>query len=238
MLRDLLLTYISRPLARLLIRIGALPALRFCFHHVPALERLNEELEKDLAEWIRGSILLLLITANMEIWLWHPLIPFPDLLDAHKWFGVGLRIMLAIAVVQMMPDQELFTVIHPGPRLPHFPPCLSLRDKIRIAARPMLIGFFWQHLSRSSPVFAILAVIFSGWIGWVCYAMAVLQYLVIGLVTSRDRAIDVLLIFDEQMATRRHELVRQVRILSEFARNEAAFDQEQFQVHNDSRCGD
>src|SRR5579885_179408 len=194
MLRDLLLTYISRPLARLLIRIGALPALRFCFHHVPALERLNEELEKDLAEWIRGSILLLLITANMEIWLWHPLIPFPDLLDAHKWFGVGLRIMLAIAVVQMMPDQELFTVIHPGPRLPHFPPCLSLRDKIRIAARPMLIGFFWQHLSRSSPVFAILAVIFSGWIGWVCYAMAVLQYLVIGLVTSRDRAIDVLLI--------------------------------------------
>ncbi len=238
MLRDWLLTYISRPLARVLIRMGALPALRFCFHHVPALERLNEELEKDLAEWIRASILLLLVTANMEVLLWHPLIPFPDLLDAHKWFGVGLRIMLAVAVVQMMPDQELFTVIHPGPRLPHFPPDASVWEKVRLSTKPLLIGFFWQHLSRSSPVFAILAVIFTGWIGWACYAMAALQYLFIGLVTSRDRAIDVLLIFDEQMAARRHELVRQVRILSEFARSEAAFDQQEVHVHNESRCGD
>jgi hypothetical protein len=238
MLRDLLLTYISRPLARLLIRLGALPALRFCFHHVPALERLNDELEKDLAEWIRGSLLLLLVTANVEVLLWHPLIPFPDLLDAHKWFGVGLRIMLAVAVIQMMPDQELFTVIHPGPRLPHFPPGASFAAKVRLAAKPVGLGMLWQHLSRSSPVFAILAVIFTGWVGWLCYIMASLQYLFIGLVTSRDRAIDMLLIFDEQMAARRHELVRQVRILSDFARSEAAFDQQEFQVHNESRCGD
>jgi len=238
MLRDLLLTYITRPLARLIIRLGALPALRFCFHHVPALERLNDELEKDLAEWIRASILLLLITANMEVLLWHPLIPFPDLLDAHKWFGVFLRLMLAVAVIQMMPDQELFTVIHPGPRMPAFPPGTSLAGKIRCCAKPLCLGFFWQHLSRSSPVFAILAVIFTGWIGWVCYGMAVLQYLFIGLVTSRDRAIDVLMVFDAQMAARRHELVRQVRVLSEFARQEPAFDQEEFQVHNESRCGD
>jgi hypothetical protein len=238
MLREWLLIYFTRPLARLLIRMGAVPALRFCFHHVPALERLNDELEKDLAEWIRASILLLLITANMEVLLWHPLIPFPDLLDAHKWFGVGLRIMLAIAVVQMMPDQELFTVIHPGPRLPHLPAGSSLVTQVRLAAKPLSIGFFWQHLSRSSPVFAILAVIFTGWVGWACYGMAVLQYLFIGLVTSRDRAIDVLMVFDEQMATRRHELVRQVRILSEFARSEAALDQAELQVHNESHCGD
>jgi hypothetical protein len=238
MLRDLLLTYLTRPLARLIIRVAALPALRFCFHHVRALERLNDELEKDLAEWLRGSLLLLLVTANMEVLLWHPLIPFPDLLDAHKWFGVGLRIMLAVAVVQMMPDQELFTVIHPGPRIPRFSPGSSLATKLRLSAKPLGIGFFWQHLSRSSPVFAILAVIFTGWIGWVCYAMAVLQYLIIGLVTSRDRAIDVLMVFDEQMAARRHELVRQVSVLSEFARSEAAFDQQEFQVHNESRCGD
>jgi hypothetical protein len=238
MLRDWLLTYFTRPLARLFIRMGAVPALRFCFHHVPALERLNDELEKDLAEWIRASILLLLITANMEVLLWHPLIPFPDLLDAHKWFGVGLRIMLAIAVVQMMPDQELFTVIHPGPRLPHFPPGSSLATKMRLAAKPLSIGFFWQHLSRSSPVFAILAVIFTGWIGWVCYGMAALQYLFIGLVTSRDRAIDVLMVFDEQMAARRHELVRQVRILSEFARSEADLDRAPLPAHNETHCGD
>lgn len=238
MIRDLLLTYLTRPLARMLIRLGALPALRFCFHHVPALERLNDELEKDLAEWIRGSLLLLLITANMEVRLWHHIFPFPDLLDAHQWFGVGLRILLAVAVVQMMPDQELFTVIHPGPRLPKFPPCTPLGEKVRLAAKPLAIGFFWQHLSRSSPVFAILSVIFTGWVGWMCYGIAIFQYLFIGLVTSRDRAIDVLMVFDEQMAARRHELVRQVRILSEFARSEAAFDQDEFQAHNESRCGD
>jgi hypothetical protein len=238
MIRELLLTYFTRPLARLIIRVAALPALRFCFHHVRALERLNDELEKDLAEWIRGSLLLLLVTANVEMWLWHPLIPFPELLDAHRWFGVGLRIMLAVAVVQMMPDQELFTVIHPGPRIPRFPPNTSLADKIRLSAKPIGIGMFWQHLSRSSPVFAILAVIFPGWIGWGCYGMAVLQYLIIGLVTSRDRAIDVLMLFDVQMAARRHELVRQVRVLSDFAKNEAAFDQEEFRVHNETHCGD
>jgi hypothetical protein len=238
MLRELLLIYITRPLARLIIRMGALPALRFCFHHVRALERLNDELEKDLAEWIRGSLLLLLITANMEVLLWHKLIPYPDLLDAHKWFGVGLRIMLAIAVIQMMPDQELFTVIHPGPRIPKFPPCTSLADKLRLCAKPVGLGMFWQHLSRSSPVFAILAVIFTGWIGWFCYGMAALQYLFIGLVTSRDRAVDVLLVFDEQMAARRHELVRQVSVLTEFTRNEAAFEERELQVHKESHCGD
>jgi hypothetical protein len=238
MLREWLLIYFTRPLARLIIRMGAVPALQFCFHHVPALERLNDELEKDLAEWIRASLLLLLVTANMEVWLWHPLIPFPDLLDAHQWFGVGLRIMLAVAVVQMMPDQELFTVIHPGPRLPHFPPCSSFATKVKLAAKPLCIGWFWQHLSRSSPVFAILAVIFPGAIGWACYAVASLQYLVIGLVTSRDRAIDVLMVFDAQMAARRHELVRQVRILTEFTKNEAAFDEKTLQVHNESHCGD
>ena len=238
MLREWLLTYFTRPLARLIIRLAALPALRFCFHHVRALDRLDDELEKDLAEWIRGSLLLLLVTANMEVLLWHPLIPFPQLLDAHQWFGVGLRILVAIAVVQMMPDQELFTVIHPGPRLPNFPPGTSFRGRIRLCAAPLGVGLFWQHLSRSSPVFAILAVIFTGWVGWLCYGMAVLQYLIIGLVTSRDRAIDVLMLFDVQMAARRHELVRQIRVLSEFSRSEAVLEQPELQVHNETHCGD
>jgi hypothetical protein len=238
MLRDWLLEYFTRPLARLIIRVAALPALRFCFHHVRALDRLDDELEKDLAEWIRGSILLLLVTANMEVLLWHHVIPFPQLIDAHQWFGVGLRILLAVAVVQMMPDQELFTVIHPGPRIPHFPPGTSLLDRIRLCANPLGLGLFWQHLSRSSPVFAILAVIFPGWVGWICYAMAVVQYLIIGLVTSRDRAIDVLMLFDVQMAARRHELVRQVRVLNEFTRTETALEQQEFHVHNETHCGD
>src|SRR5580658_9465500 len=104
-MRDLVFEYLLRPVARqltrLIIRLAATPALRFLFHHVPALERLDQELEKDLAEWFRGSLLLLLVTANMEVLLWHNLVPFRDMLDKHGWLGVGLRIMLAIGVIQM-----------------------------------------------------------------------------------------------------------------------------------------
>lgn len=242
-MRDLLLTYIfrpvARPLTRFIVSLAAVPALHFLFRHVSSLERLDDELEKDLAEWFRGSFLLLLVTANIEVALWHNVIPLPELLDKHGWLGLGLRIMLAIGVVQLMPDQELFSVIHPGPRLPHFK-----RDRPRwrqIAAdwKPLSIGFLCQHLSRSSPVFAILAVIFTGKIGWVCYGFAIVQYLIIGLATSRTRAINVLLLFDEQMALRRRELMRQFGVIAEFARHEAAFDQEPHDANGESPpCGD
>jgi hypothetical protein len=46
------------------------------------------------------------------------------------------------------------------------------------------------------------------------------------------------LVFDEQMAARRHELVRQVTVLTEFTRSEAAFDQQELQVQKESHCGD
>ena len=75
-----------------------------------------------------------------------------------------------------------------------------------------LKGVVCQHINRSSPVFAILAVIAPGWIGWLCYGMALLQYLIIGLVTSRDRAIDVLSVFDEQVRLRRDELIREFQL--------------------------
>ncbi len=137
-MRDILLDYIFRPLARPLTRfivsLAALPALHFIFRHVHSLERLDDEVEKDLAEWFRGSFLLLLVTANVEAALWHNVIPLPDLLDKHGWLGLGLRIMLAIGVVQLMPDQELFTIIHPGPRLPRFRPGRS-----RLAANCRLL---------------------------------------------------------------------------------------------------
>ena len=132
MLREWLLTYFARPLTRLIMRLAALPALRFCS---TTSRRSNVWTTSWRRIWRNGfaaSLLLLLVTANMEVLLWHPLIPFPDLMDEHKWFGVGLRIMLAIAVVQLMPDQELFTVIHPGPRIPRFPPGTSLGGKIRL----------------------------------------------------------------------------------------------------------
>jgi hypothetical protein len=238
-MRDLVFEYLLRPFARVLtrlfIRLAATPALQFAFHHIPALERLDQELEKDLAEWFRGSLLLLLVTANMEVLLWHNLIPFRELLDKHGWLGVGLRIMLAIGVIQLMPDQEFFTVVHPGPRL-HFTRRRPLWPQLRASWKDLSIGFLCQHLSRTSPVFVILAVIFDGTVGWVCYALAIIQYLIIGLVTSRDRAIDVLTIFDAQMALRRRELMRQVGVIHEFALHESAFDQEP--KESDDLCGD
>jgi hypothetical protein len=241
-MRDLLIEYLFRPLARpltrLVVRLAALPALRYLFRHVSTLDRLDDELEKDLAEWFRGCLLLLLVTANVEVALWHNVIPFPELLDNHQWVGVGLRILLAIAVVQMMPDQELFTLIHPGPRIPPFRRDCSRWSQVRACWKPVLVGFLCQHLSRSSPVFAILAVIFSGKPGWICYGLACFQYLIIGLVTSRDRAIDVLILFDAQMAARRHELLRQSGILREFARHEDAFDPDPSDSRSESKCGD
>ena len=49
-------------------------------------------------------------------------------------------------------------------------------------------------------------------VGWICYLIAITQYLIIGLVTSRDRAIDVLSEFDRQVAKRRQEIVEEFRL--------------------------
>ena len=123
----------------------AVPAMQFLFRHVSTLERLDDELEKDLAEWFRGSFLLLLVTANIEAALWHNVIPFPDLLDKHGWLGLGLRIMLAIGVVQLMPDQELFSVIHPGPEFP------LQAGPFAAAANRRLLEAAFDRISLSAP---------------------------------------------------------------------------------------
>ena len=49
-------------------------------------------------------------------------------------------------------------------------------------------------------------------VGWVCYLLAIAQYLIIGLVTSRDRAMDVLSEFDRAVAERRRELIDEFEI--------------------------
>ena len=242
-MRDLLITYvfrpIARPLTRLIISLVTLPALRFVFRHVSTLERLDDELEKDLAEWFRGAFLLFLVTANVEVLLWHNVIPFPELLDKHGWVGVGLRLMLAVAVVQLMPDQELFTVIHPGPRLPRLHHGTSRWEQFAKCWKHLCVEFLCQHLSRSSPVLAMLAVIFTGPVGWICYGLAIFQYLIIGLMTSRATAVNVLLVFDEQVAARRRELMRQLGVIKEFARHETAFDQEPPPTNDEQTpCGD
>lgn len=214
-----------RPAVRFLVGALAIPAFRLFLRKVVRLQELDRELEKDLEQWFRGSLLLLVATANMEkaLFGWVPL----DLQGQYAWLAVGLRVMLAIGVIEAMPDQELFSVIHPGPPKLKWPKDNRLAY-FRAQVRPVCRGLLCQHLNRSSPVFAILAAIFGGpapvpgepwqphhyhWlIGWICYTLAITQYLIIGLVTSRDKALDALAEFDRRVAERRRELVEEFEV--------------------------
>lgn len=203
-----------RPLIRLLVGLIAIPLFRLFLRRLVRLQELDRELEKDLEQWFRGSLLLLVATANMEQYLfgWVPI----DLQDDYAWLAVGLRLLVAIGVIEAMPDQELFAVIHPGPPRVRFP--RGFIADVRDNWREIIKGIACKHLNRSSPVFAIMSAIFGGpndshWVvGWVCYFLAITQYLMIGLVTSKDKALDALSEFDRQVARRRRELIDEFEI--------------------------
>lgn len=221
LLRLLTLQVVSpvlRPLIRLVVGFVAVPLFRLFVHRVVRIERLSSELTKDLEQWVRGSLVLLVATANVEYDLIGPLlegvgIHSPKLAQNLDWFSLGLRLLVAVGVIEAMPDQALFSIIHPGPSRLLFPKGRRWR-----AAReqwwPFCRGMLCRHLDRSSSVFAILSVIFGGerdrLVGWVCYLLAITQFLIIGLVSSRDKALDVLSEFDQQVHLRREELASQM----------------------------
>lgn len=231
-----LLKPIVRPVTRLIVGFVAVPCFRLFTRHVLRIERLDAELEKDLEQWFRGALLLLVATQNMETALFpwvEPVIearfakymaereseggeevtPKLAVKDSDSgWVLLGLRVMLAIGVIQMMPDQELFAVIHHGPPKLDIDRRKKLWPQLRQRAWPVLKGYICVHINRSSPVFAILAAIAPGRPGWICYGMALLQYLIIGLITSRDKAMDVITIFDETVQRRREELVKEFEL--------------------------
>lgn len=204
---------VLRPLMRFLLGAIAIPLFRLFLRKVIRLQDMDEELEKDLEEWFRGAILLLAATRNMEHLLfgWLPL----DLDGKDQWVGVMFRLLLAIGVIETMPDQELFAVIHGGP-----PPIKYTREKgVRGWLREMrnnfgaiATGLACQHLNRWSPVLAIMAAITAGWVGWICYVLAIVQYLIIGLVTSKDKAVGVLSEFDRQVAMRRRAIIEEFHL--------------------------
>lgn len=202
-----LLRPVLRPLTRFLVGAIAIPLFRLFLKRVVRLQDLDAELEKDLEQWFRGSLLLLVATRNMEeaLFGWVPL----NLQGEDQWIAVGFRLLLAIGVIEAMPDQELFAVIHPGPPKLKFNKEKGYFRCAREQCWPYIRGYICQHLNRSSPVFAILAAIAPGTVGWVCYGVAVAQYLIIGLVTSRDKAMDVLAVFDETVGERRRQLVEE-----------------------------
>ncbi len=222
-----------RPLVRIIVGLLALPLFRMFLKRVIRLQELDAELEKDLEQWFRASLLLLVATYNMEQILFDP---FFELLGDPGWFGdergdmilLGFRLLLAIGVVETMPDQELFSIIHPGPPKLEFGRKNGYWREFKAKFRPLVKGIVCQHLQRSSPVFAILAAIpppvvetsslgqtalvEQTWIGWTCYLIAITQYLIIGLVTSVDKVADVLSEFDKQVQVRRRELIDEFSI--------------------------
>ena len=278
-----------RPITRVLVGVIAIPIFRFIMRRVFRLQDLDDELEKDLEQWFRGALLLLAASANMEHLLFGWMTKL-DWMDRADWLTMGLRLMLAIGVIEAMPDQELFAVIHPGP--PKVKPGKSFLKEFWRMKWLFLKGFVCQHLNRSSPVLAMMAAIVGAqiltvseveqakldkltyvqwgyvqqitpmvpaqqalamsmshendrdfrlnlseviqidsqfrrsrerWIvGWCCYLLAITQYLIIGLVTSRDRAMDVLSEFDRAVAVRRKQLMEEFEIPEDVAANQAA----------------
>lgn len=212
---------IFKPLLRLLIGALAIPLFRLFLRRILKLQNLDAELEKDLEHWFRGSLLLLVATANMEDTLfgWIPqVLGWGDPASEGTGFDgksgvffMAMRIMLAIGVTEAMPDQELFSIIHPGPPKLRFPKGRRIQA-LREQCWPFFKGLICQHLNRSSQVLAILSAIFSGSTGWTCYVLACIQYLIIGLVTSKDRALDVLSEFDKQIKIRRRQLVEDLHL--------------------------
>ncbi|HET6426623.1 MAG TPA: DNA topoisomerase I [Planctomycetaceae bacterium] len=205
-----LLALTLKPLVRIILGMIVAPLFRVTLHRVIKKE-LNEELEKDIAQWLRGSLLLLIATANTESFFFH-WVP-PQFREEHVWL-LATRLLLAISVIEAMPDQALFSIIHPGPPKPNL-------DRRRIIGSTLeyipkfLFGLVCQHLNRSSPVLAILAVFVEGRIGWVCYGFAIFNYLIIGLVSSKDKALDVLQQFDRVMAEKRQEIKEELPLEQE-----------------------
>ncbi|RYD31454.1 MAG: DNA topoisomerase I, partial [Verrucomicrobiaceae bacterium] len=188
MMNQLIFKPVLRPLVRIVSGLVAIPVFRFLLRRVLRVHTNDAELERDLEHWFRGSVLLLAATKNLEDMLfgwteWH-----------RDWLTLGLRLMLAIGVIESMPDQDLFALVHKGPPRLRFTP-EGLREAWR-RRLDFLRGLGVIHLKRSSPVLIIMCVVIGSdergeaerTVGWCCYGMAVAQYLIIALSTDRHRA--------------------------------------------------
>lgn len=205
------LSPVLRPATRFIIGFIAIPLLRLVRTKVVHTKEWDEEFEKDIEQWFRASALLFFATKNVELAIGGWLDPKFNISLDH-WYVAAGRLLLAIGVIEAMPDQELFAIVHPGPPKPTWDRSKGIRENVSSQAWPIFRGVVAVYLKRSSPVLAIMAAIIGGTPGWVCFCMALVQYLVIGLVTSRDKAIDVLSEFDKQVAIRRKRLVEEFQI--------------------------
>ena len=188
----------------------AIPLFRLVVHKSGRIAKLEAELEKDLEEWFRAALVLLVATANMEhlIFGW---VPF-DLLGDERWIGAFFRLLLVVGVIELMPDQALFSVLHSGPL--NLPIGKRLFHNLWNNRTDWIKKIGAVHLNRSSPVFAMMSAIFGGEpdapgtsIGWICYVLAIVQYLIIALITSVDKAGELLEKYDKAIGEQRKDLV-------------------------------
>ena len=208
--RNLVFKPVLRPLFRVLTGALAIPAFRFVMQRLLRRKGLSKEMERDLEMWFRGAVILLAATANLEDFLfgWLPWHKSED-----PWLTMLLRLLLAVGVIENMPDQDVFGIVHRGPPQAKWTSLSGLREVWR-RRREFILGFCVIHLKRSSPVFVIMTVIFGNapgtrefTVGWVFYGLAVAQYLIIGLVTERDRIAGLLQQFDRGADVIRREIM-------------------------------
>lgn len=201
---------IIKTLTRILVGLIAIPLFRLVVHKSGRIAKLEAELEKDLEEWFRAALVLLVATANMEhlIFGW---VPF-DLLGDERWVGAFFRLLLVVGVIELMPDQALFSVLHSGPL--NLPIGKRLFHNLWNNRTDWIKKIGAVHLNRSSPVFAMMSAIFGGEpdapgtsIGWICYVLAIVQYLIIALITSADKAGGLLEKYDKAIGEQRKDLV-------------------------------
>jgi hypothetical protein len=207
MIRNLIITAL-RPVLRLVSGLIAIPIFRFLLRRVFRVQATDAELERDLENWFRGAVIMLAATANMEQFLFE-WVPGKD------WVTLVLRLLLAVGVIESMPDEDVFSILHRGP-----PKLRLTRVSGWVEAwrrrREVLRGIGILHLRRSSPVFVIMAVVFGDepgtrtglWsVGWWCYGLAVTQYLIIALITQRDRITGLLEAFDREATSIRQDII-------------------------------
>ena len=212
LIRWAVLRPLLKPLTRILVGLIAIPIFRLIMRKGMRMAKVELELEQDLEQWFRSAVILLVATANMESLLfgWVPL----DLQGNDSWIGVFLRLLLVIGVIELMPDQALFAVLHSGP--------LKLPVGKRILIELWQNRVFWikkmgcVHLNRSSPVFAMMSAIFGGdpdlpsaAIGWACYGVAIIQYLIIALITTADKTGDLLTTYDKAIEQQRENIIEE-----------------------------
>ncbi len=207
--RNLVFKPVLRPIFRILTGALAIPAFRFVLRKLWREKKLSKEMERDLEQWFRGAVILLAATANLEDFLfgWLPWHKSED-----PWLTMLLRLLLAVGVIESMPDQDIFGIVHQGPPKAKWTSRSGLQDAWR-RRREFIRGLWILHLKRSSPVFVIMTVIFGNApgtrefiVGWVFYGLAVVQYLIIGLITERDRLTGLLEMFDRSAGAIRKEI--------------------------------